>query len=716
MKRKLLGILLSVTMTFTALDFSAMASEQSGEVQTTVREDEKVHEESSASHESTATQEKTTEETLGNTASEDSENNIAFNINEIEEDESSISVGDNKADELNSETEETTALETESEEITEQQLQAEEITDSVEEDTKDAEETSTNSKLQVTYHTADEIKKFLEQSKAVKTERITYAEEPNLSVPYDVGALADTTLESAAAMVSQIRFIAGLPYKVTLNDEYSQLSQAAALVCYANGSLDQEPSQPEGMSKALYKQGCEGILKSNIAYTSMTSQSLNEIIVDSWMAGDNSDISRLTYRRGVLNPAMGQVGFGAVKDSKDVYSAMYVMDCSNDDENIFGVAWPAQNMPVDYFHENYPWSVSTGERLQASDIKVTLTRKSDGKEWNFSEALSDGDFYVDNGDYGQKGCIIFRPEASDMKAYADGDTFQVEITKNGKKYIDYRVNFFSLSEKEEQSESEESTQPGEEDVPLQYTVNFESNGGSDVPAQTIQENEKVVMPEEPIKDGYLFDGWYKETECENKWDFETDIVSVDIVLYAKWEEDIAETVYSEVDELSDAALDEEQTEGLTTESVAEDITTYIVTYDMQGYGEQLAPTMVDSGERLEEPDEPIAEGYEFAEWYQEAECINTWDFETDVVTKDTVLYAKWVQDNVLASSADTVQTTSETRIDLSAADTAAQVKSINSKTYNGSPYMPSVTVTVKNGKKRVTLKQDTDLYLIQILR
>ncbi len=46
-------------------------------------------------------------------------------------------------------------------------------------------------------------------------------------------------------------------------------------------------------------------------------------------------------------------------------------------------------------------------------------------------------------------------------------------------------------------------------------------------------------PYEPKREGYTFDGWYKEAECENAWDFEEDTFSLaegqDIMnLYAKW--------------------------------------------------------------------------------------------------------------------------------------------------------------------------------------
>lgn len=52
----------------------------------------------------------------------------------------------------------------------------------------------------------------------------------------------------------------------------------------------------------------------------------------------------------------------------------------------------------------------------------------------------------------------------------------------------------------------------------------------------IEDGEKIVtIPEEPIREGYDFDGWFKEEECINKWDFTSDVKgSEDIILYAKW--------------------------------------------------------------------------------------------------------------------------------------------------------------------------------------
>jgi uncharacterized repeat protein (TIGR02543 family) len=67
-----------------------------------------------------------------------------------------------------------------------------------------------------------------------------------------------------------------------------------------------------------------------------------------------------------------------------------------------------------------------------------------------------------------------------------------------------------------------------------YTVSFDSNGGSSVSNQTINEGDKVTQPTDPTKEGYIFNGWYSDEETTNLWNFDTDTVTSDITLYADW--------------------------------------------------------------------------------------------------------------------------------------------------------------------------------------
>ena len=71
----------------------------------------------------------------------------------------------------------------------------------------------------------------------------------------------------------------------------------------------------------------------------------------------------------------------------------------------------------------------------------------------------------------------------------------------------------------------------------QYTISFNTNGGSSINSQIILENNKISKPNDPNKDGFIFDGWYIDANLSNKYDFNTNITD-NITLYAKWIESI----------------------------------------------------------------------------------------------------------------------------------------------------------------------------------
>ena len=48
------------------------------------------------------------------------------------------------------------------------------------------------------------------------------------------------------------------------------------------------------------------------------------------------------------------------------------------------------------------------------------------------------------------------------------------------------------------------------------------------------------IPPEPTREGYTFDGWYKEEDCINKWDFTSDITSPSYTYYRKPNENSTE--------------------------------------------------------------------------------------------------------------------------------------------------------------------------------
>ncbi len=94
-----------------------------------------------------------------------------------------------------------------------------------------------------------------------------------------------------------------------------------------------------------------------------------------------------------------------------------------------------------------------------------------------------------------------------------------------------------------------------------FTIIFDSTGGNDIDAQLIAEGEKIVEPASPIREGHTFDGWYKEFGLATKWNFQTDIPTSNLTLYAKWIETEDEDPVDEEgtltfqDEFNDSTLD-----------------------------------------------------------------------------------------------------------------------------------------------------------------
>jgi hypothetical protein len=74
----------------------------------------------------------------------------------------------------------------------------------------------------------------------------------------------------------------------------------------------------------------------------------------------------------------------------------------------------------------------------------------------------------------------------------------------------------------------------EEPSPTTYTVTFDVDGGSTVQDQSVEEGKKVAKPQNPSKTGNTFANWYKAKDYKTIWNFDTDVVVQDTILYAKW--------------------------------------------------------------------------------------------------------------------------------------------------------------------------------------
>jgi len=155
-----------------------------------------------------------------------------------------------------------------------------------------------------------------------------------------------------------------------------------------------------------------------------------------------------------------------------------------------------------------------------------------------------------------------------------------------------------------------------------YTVTFDSQGGSSVdPIQNVNAGSTILEPEAPKMEGFVFNGWHKEPECINPWDFDSHTVNENTTLYAKW-----------------YAI-----------SIPE---TYTVIFDSQGGSNVEAIKGIPAGATINMPAEPVRTGYKFGGWFLEAEALVAWNFDADRVNGNMTLYAKWIADSTNNSNED----------------------------------------------------------------
>jgi len=143
-----------------------------------------------------------------------------------------------------------------------------------------------------------------------------------------------------------------------------------------------------------------------------------------------------------------------------------------------------------------------------------------------------------------------------------------------------------------------------------FTAAFESNGGSAADSIRVASGSLLPLPNIPTRSGYIFAGWYKDAGLTLEWNFNTDTVTEDITLYAKWTQGVPQT--------------------------------FTVAFESNG-GSAVGSVNVQGGSLLARPVNPVKSGYIFAGWFKNAESTEEWKFALDVVTANITLYAKWTE-------------------------------------------------------------------------
>lgn len=111
----------------------------------------------------------------------------------------------------------------------------------------------------------------------------------------------------------------------------------------------------------------------------------------------------------------------------------------------------------------------------------------------------------------------------------------------------------------------------------------------------------INAPTDPIKPNYIFDGWYTSESGGQQVYFQYK-VKRSVTLYARWRP-------------------------------------ATIIFNTNG-GDVISPTAYYNVKQGDIKD-PVRAGYTFAGWYTTSKLTTAWDFNTDNVTKDITLYAKW---------------------------------------------------------------------------
>ena len=65
------------------------------------------------------------------------------------------------------------------------------------------------------------------------------------------------------------------------------------------------------------------------------------------------------------------------------------------------------------------------------------------------------------------------------------------------------------------------------------TLSFETNGGTEITSQKVLIGNAAIKPDNPTKEGFIFDGWYSDSAFTKAYNFST-LISTNKTIYAKW--------------------------------------------------------------------------------------------------------------------------------------------------------------------------------------
>ena len=197
----------------------------------------------------------------------------------------------------------------------------------------------------------------------------------------------------------------------------------------------------------------------------------------------------------------------------------------------------------------------------------------------------------------------------------------------------------------------------------QYTITFDTNGGSEIAPITQDYGAEITAPDNPTRKGYTFKGWDKEIPetmpAENmtvkaQWEINQYTITFDTnggSEIAPITQDYGTEITAPADPTRKGytfkGWDKEIPETMPAENITVkaqwEINQYTITFDTNG-GSEIAPITQDYGTEITAPDNPTRKGYTFKGWDKEipetmpAENITVkaqWEINQYTITFDT---------------------------------------------------------------------------------
>lgn len=250
----------------------------------------------------------------------------------------------------------------------------------------------------------------------------------------------------------------------------------------------------------------------------------------------------------------------------------------------------------------------TSESSGGGDSSSYSPEKSEGEET--------GVYYCDPGDGGEYQIVLY-----------GGDSFTATID-NANQYGTYRINGGNLAFSVSGNSQNSLSATYSNDVLIvvyndrtmvflrkeTYVVTYAANGGSAVDSVSVVNGKTLSRPENPVRSGYTFVGWYTDENYTVPFLFGTQAVTSDMTLYAQWAEKIPG-----------------QSEFLVK-----------VSENYEGGATEVLETI---NGRLYDLPVPVREGYTFAGWwvsmYNDGAKLSYRYTDGMTFNENTSLYAAW---------------------------------------------------------------------------